>query len=123
MVSVGFGCLQTNYIVIEREAALALATSLLKSGTLTVASAYPDPPFDVWANGKAMGFDTELMGSLCAHLGLALHWIRYEGDDFNGIFDGLNSGKYNAVISGTTITPERAAIVLFSTPISNSTRG
>jgi ABC-type amino acid transport substrate-binding protein len=88
----------------------------LKSGTLTVASAYPDPPFDLWANGKATGFDIELMGSLCAHLGLAVHWIRYEGDDFNGIFAGLTGGKYDAVISGTTITPQRAAIVLFSTP-------
>lgn len=95
---------------------MAIAASLLKSGTLAVASAYPDPPFDIWANGKAAGFDIELMGSLCARLGLAVQWIRYEGDDFNGIFDGLTTGKYDAVISGTTITPERAAIVLFSTP-------
>lgn len=43
--------------------------------TLIVASAYPDPPFDIMMNGT-----------------------------------------YDAVISGTTITPERAKIVLFSKP-------
>src|SRR5207244_770436 len=42
--------------------------------------------------------------------------VRYSGDDFNGIFDGLGKRSYDAVISGTTITPERAAIVLFSQP-------
>jgi len=38
------------------------------------------------------------------------------GDDFNGIFEGLAKRSCDAVISGTTITPERAAIVLFSEP-------
>ena len=42
--------------------------------------------------------------------------MRYSGDDFNGIFDGLANRSYDAVISGTTITPERAAIALFSQP-------
>jgi len=42
--------------------------------------------------------------------------VRYSGDDFNGIFDGLANRSYDAVISGTTITPERAAIALFSQP-------
>jgi polar amino acid transport system substrate-binding protein len=95
---------------------LAIAASLLRPGTLVVASAYPDPPFDILADGISTGFDIELMRALCARLGLALQCIRYEGDDFNGIFNGLNSGKYDAVISGTTITQERSVVVLFSTP-------
>jgi ABC-type amino acid transport substrate-binding protein len=95
---------------------VAILVSTLKPGTLAVASAYPDPPFDIWDSGKAAGFDIELMSSLCAQLSITVQWIRYQGDDFNGIFDGLTSGKYDAVISGTTITPERAAIVSFSTP-------
>src|SRR4029450_7775451 len=32
------------------------------------------------------------------------------------IFDGLAKGSYDAVISETTITPERAAVALFSQP-------
>src|SRR5262249_18601230 len=42
--------------------------------------------------------------------------VRYSGADFNGIFDGLAKGSYDVVISGTTITPERSAVALFSQP-------
>jgi polar amino acid transport system substrate-binding protein len=88
----------------------------LRPGTLIVASAYPDPPFDVIENGSPSGFDIELMHAVCARLGLTLQTVRYAGDDFNGIFDGLARRSYDAVISGTTITPERAAVALFSQP-------
>jgi len=85
-------------------------------GTLILASAYPDPPFDVLEEGSPTGFDIELMRAIAAQLGLTLRPVRYSGDNFNGIFDGLANGEYDAVISGTTITPERAAIALFSEP-------
>ena len=88
----------------------------LKPGTLVVASAYPDPPFDLIENGSASGFDIELMRAVSAQLGVTLQPVRYSGADFNGIFDGLAKRSYDAVISGTTITPERSAIVLFSQP-------
>jgi polar amino acid transport system substrate-binding protein len=88
----------------------------LTPGTLVVESAYPDPPFDVMENGTATGFDIELMRAVCGQLDLALRPLSYSGDDFNGIFDGLAKRTCDAVISGTTITPERSAIVLFSQP-------
>jgi ABC-type amino acid transport substrate-binding protein len=83
---------------------------------LIVASAYPDPPFDIMENGAASGFDIEMMRAICAQLGVALRAVPYSGDDFNGIFDGLANRGCDAVISGTTITPERAAKVRFSEP-------
>jgi polar amino acid transport system substrate-binding protein len=42
--------------------------------------------------------------------------LRITGEDFNGIFAGLAQGKCDVVISGTTITPDRAALVRFSRP-------
>ena len=84
--------------------------------TLVVQSAYPDPPFDLMLNGNATGFDIELMHAVCRRLRLELRAVGYEGDNFNDIFDGLIRGTCDAVISGTTITPERAAIVKFSRP-------
>jgi ABC-type amino acid transport substrate-binding protein len=87
----------------------------LNPGTLIVASAYPDPPFDL-KDGSAGGFDIELMRAICAQLGLTLQPEAYTGGDFNGIFEGLAKRTCDAVISGTTITPERATIVLFSEP-------
>ena len=77
----------------------------LNPGTLIVASAYPDPPFNVMENGAATGFDIELMRAICAQLELTLQPVPYSGDDFNGIFDGLAKGSCDAVISGATITP------------------
>src|SRR6516162_1676820 len=67
-------------------------------------------------NGTATGFDIELMRAVCTQLGLALRPLAYSGDDFNGIFEGLAKRACDAVISGTTITPERSATVLFSQP-------
>jgi ABC-type amino acid transport substrate-binding protein len=87
----------------------------LTAGTLSVASAYPDPPFEL-ADGSENGFDIDLIRAICNHLGLTLHRERYLADNFDGIFDGLENGKYDAVISGATITPDRSAIVRFSQP-------
>ena len=88
----------------------------VQSGTLTVQSAYPDPPFDLMRDGAATGFDIELMRAVCKQLGLELRPVAFAGDDFNAIFDGLVQGTCDAVISGTTITPQRAAMVKFSRP-------
>jgi ABC-type amino acid transport substrate-binding protein len=88
----------------------------LHPGSLVVASAFPDPPFDILENGAPTGFDIELMRAICAQMGLAFKPAPYAGDDFNGIFDGLANGHCDAVISGTTITPERSKVALFSQP-------
>jgi polar amino acid transport system substrate-binding protein len=85
-------------------------------GTLTILSAYHDPPFDIMKDGVATGFDIELMRAVCGRLSLELRPLVYTGEDFNDIFAGLAQGTCDAVISGTTITPERAAIVRFSRP-------
>jgi polar amino acid transport system substrate-binding protein len=87
----------------------------LKAFPLAVASAYPDPPFEL-ADGSENGFDIDLMRALCACLGLQLQRQRYLADNFDGIFDRLARGTCDAVISGATITPERSAIVQFSEP-------
>ena len=85
-------------------------------GVLRVASAFPDPPFEVATGGERTGFDTELMRSICDDLGFTLRQVPYTGEDFDGIFAGLEDGSYDAVISGTTITPERERAALFSEP-------
>jgi ABC-type amino acid transport substrate-binding protein len=88
----------------------------LTPGILKFASAFPDPPFEVEDQGEATGFDLELMQEICGHLQISCELDKYAGDDFNGIFDGLANGNYDAVISGTTITPARQEIALFSDP-------
>ena len=86
------------------------------AGALIGYSAYPDPPFELMRDGVATGFDIELMRAVCGRLGLELRPVAFQGDDFNDIVKGLLQGTCDVVISGTTITPERAAIVRFSRP-------
>ena len=49
-------------------------------------------------------------------LGRAVEFVRYSGRDFNGIFDALDSGEFDCVASGTTITGSRALKAAFCDP-------
>jgi polar amino acid transport system substrate-binding protein len=88
----------------------------IEPGTLRIGSAFPDPPFEVERDGVDSGFDAELMRAVCGQLGLRWKLIKYSGADFNGIFDALRTGDYDAVISATTITADREKVALFSEP-------
>lgn len=94
----------------------------LQPGILTVTSAYPDPPFDL-ADGSENGFDINLVRLVCRHLNLQLSRQRYLANNFAGIFDELCKKTCDAVISGTTITPDRAKIVRFSRPYAAFNQG
>lgn len=83
---------------------------------MRIGSAFQVPPFEVERDEVDTGFDAELMRAVCGQIGLRWKLVKYEGADFNGIFDGLRTGDYDAVISGTTITPEREKVALFSEP-------
>ena len=98
--SIGFAAVATADAISTRSSAQTGGATrpmplTLKPGTLVVASAYPDPPFDLIENGSASGFDIELMRAISARLGVVLKPVRYSGDDFNGIFDGLAKRSYD----------------------------
>jgi polar amino acid transport system substrate-binding protein len=84
--------------------------------SLKVGAALPDPPFEFMNEYGPSGFDIALMQRIAAKLGRAWQLVRYEGADFNGIFAGLDSGAYDCVASGTTITPERQKVADFCAP-------
>ena len=86
------------------------------SGHLCVGSALPDPPFEFMDGDNARGFDVELMQAIAAELGLTWRLVSYTGGDFNGIFEGLTSGTFDCIASGTTITPERERKAAFCAP-------
>jgi polar amino acid transport system substrate-binding protein len=83
---------------------------------LKVGAALPDPPFEFIGKDGPSGFDIALMQRIAAKLGRVWHLVRYQGADFNGIFAGLESGAYDCVASGTTITPERQKVAHFCAP-------
>src|SRR5271168_4028105 len=62
------------------------------------------------------GFDITLMQRIAEKIGRDWQLVPYKGDDFNGIFAGLDSGIYDCIASGTTITPGRQKLVDFCAP-------
>jgi polar amino acid transport system substrate-binding protein len=82
------------------------------ASALKVGAALPDPPFEFIGRAGPSGFDIALMQHIAAKLGRAWQLVRYDGADFNGIFAGLDSGAYDCVASGTTITPAREKVAI-----------
>jgi polar amino acid transport system substrate-binding protein len=87
---------------------------------LKVGAALPDPPFEFIGPAGPAGFDIMLMQRIAAKLGRTWELVRYAGADFNGIFAGLDTGAYDCVASGTTITPAREKVADFCAPYAMS---
>jgi polar amino acid transport system substrate-binding protein len=83
---------------------------------LKVGAALPDPPFEFMTKSGPAGFDVTLMRRIAEMLGRRWRLVPYQGADFNGIFAGLDSGSYDCIASGTTITPQRQRIADFCAP-------
>ena len=81
---------------------------------LRVGAAFPDPPFNGMPDDG--GLDIDLMTEIAKKLGMGVEFVPYEGADFNGIFDALNSGAFDCVAAGTTVTPEREKKAAFAPP-------
>ena len=62
---------------------------------------------------KLVGYDVEVAQNLAKKLGVKVKIV--EGP-WDGLFAGMDSGRYDLVINGVDITPERAKTYDFSTP-------
>jgi ABC-type amino acid transport substrate-binding protein len=81
--------------------------------TLTVGSDIPYPPFEQGKAGNYTGFDIELMEAIAEKIGRT---AEFQDTSFETIFRDVSQGKFDAVISAATITPEREKAVAFSDP-------
>jgi ABC-type amino acid transport substrate-binding protein len=80
---------------------------------LTVGSDIPYPPFEQGKPGNYTGFDIELMEAIAEKMGRT---AEFQDTSFETIFRDVAQGKFEAVISAATITPEREKAVAFSNP-------
>jgi polar amino acid transport system substrate-binding protein len=87
----------------------------IKDGVLMIGMEIGYPPFEYFdADGKTpIGFDVQLGNAIAKKLGLKVEIVDTAWD---GIFAGVNTGKYDCIISAVTITEERKAVHNFSTP-------
>lgn len=92
------------------------AQTMTEPPSLRVGAALPDPPFEFTTATGPDGFDIALLQSIAGRLGRSWQLVPYTGPDFNGIFTGLESGLYDCVASGATITPDREQMADFCAP-------
>jgi len=85
----------------------ASAQDIVRLGT---EGAYPPYNF-INDAGEVAGFERELGDELCKRAGLTCEWTTNEWDS---IIPNLQSGNYDVIIAGMSITPEREEVVSFT---------
>jgi His/Glu/Gln/Arg/opine family amino acid ABC transporter permease subunit len=75
------------------------------------------PPFEEKVGDGFRGFDIDLGNAIAREMGVKARWVNIS---FDGIFPALLSGKFDMVMSGVTITPERQKQMAFSDPYYDS---
>jgi polar amino acid transport system substrate-binding protein len=87
----------------------------ITKGTLSIGMEIGYPPMEYKdVDGVTpIGFDVQLGKALADKLGLQ---VKYLDTAWDGIFAGVNTGKYDVIISAVTITEARLEAFNFSTP-------
>jgi polar amino acid transport system substrate-binding protein len=85
-----------------------------KVRTVTIATDATWPPMEMVDKNKAIvGFDIDFMNAVAKEAGFK---AVYKNTAWDGIFGGLEAGKYDAIVSSVTITDERKKQYDFSDP-------
>ncbi len=83
---------------------------LVETGKLTWGSAATFPPFESMADGKAVGFDIDMMDAITAKMKLQ---SAMSGMEFKGLIPAILGNRIDAVTSGMYINPERSQVLDF----------
>ncbi|MDS1030468.1 transporter substrate-binding domain-containing protein [Bacillota bacterium LX-D] len=60
-----------------------------------------------------VGFDIDMGAELAKRLGVKMKW---QPTDWKGVTGSLNAKKFDVIISGMSVTPEREKVIAFSKP-------
>ena len=87
----------------------------IRQGVLTIGMDIGYPPMEYFGpdGSTPMGFDVEMGKALAAKLGLRAEFVNTAWD---GIFAGVETNRYDAIMSSVTITPPRLIAHNFSKP-------
>lgn len=82
--------------------------------TLRIATEGAYAPFNYTNNdGSLAGFDVDIANALCAKMAVT---CEIDAQDWDGIIPALKTGKFDAIVSAMSVTPERSEQVSFSEP-------
>jgi len=99
-------------------ASKAASLDEIKQRGLIVATEDDFRPFEFVKDGKAVGFDNEMIEDLKKY---APFEIKQQILPWTGILAGVSTGKYDAAITAAIITKERQASLDFTSPIADAT--
>lgn len=109
-----------------RPVVLALLALCLSSGLaeakdwthIRIATEGSYPPFNsTTPDGRVIGFEPDLLKTVCDRLKITCETIVQEWD---GLIPGLKAGKFDAIMSGMSITPKREETLAFTVPYTQS---
>ena len=88
--------------------------SVQDAGKLVIGTSPDFPPFEsLNTEGEVVGIEIEIMEIICEELGVELEVKQM---DFDSVLPGVQTGKFDAGVSGISVTPEREKNTLFTTP-------
>lgn len=80
---------------------------------LRIATEGAYPPYNMTdPGGQLIGFEVDLANEICRRLGVE---CRIVAQNWDGIIPGLQTGRYDAIMAGMSITAERQQVVDFTT--------
>jgi polar amino acid transport system substrate-binding protein len=93
-------------------AVLALSTGLAMAQTVRMGTEGAYPPYNFINDaGEVDGFEREMGDELCKRAALTCEWVT---NDWDSIIPNLQSGNYDVIIAGMSITDERDQVIDFT---------
>jgi len=89
-----------------------------KRGEMVVGMEVAYVPYEFFQDGDVMGYDVDLTRAFADKLGVK---VKFVDTEWAGIIPALFAKKFDVIISGMTITAERAQKVNFSMPYAEAT--
>lgn len=84
-----------------------------KDGKIVVATEGQYPPYNFFQGARLTGFEIELAEAVARKWGVGIEW---KALSFDALLAGLRHDRWDLVIAGHAITPERAKAVTFTEP-------
>jgi polar amino acid transport system substrate-binding protein len=93
-------------------ALVALTAGAVSAQTIRLGTEGAYPPFNFIDDaGQVAGFEREMGDEMCKRAGLTCEWVT---NDWDSIIPNLQSGNYDVIIAGMSITDEREEVIDFS---------
>ena len=93
-------------------ALLALTAGGATAQTIRMGTEGAYPPYNfINDKGEVDGFEREMGDELCKRAGLTCEWVQ---NDWDSIIPNLQSGNYDTIVAGMSITDERDKVIDFT---------